>query len=444
MMTDVDAVIPIPVRAATTNAIGKGVRRAIIACCLGQGFEVFDFLIFGFFSAQIGRAFFPHTDPVVSLLFALGTFGAGFLMRPLGAIVFGYLGDHIGRRTTLAITIALMAIGVGLTGLVPTYEAIGIAGPILLVFFRLLQGFSMGGEWGGAATALAEYAPPGRRGFLSSFQSVAGGLGAIAAILVAALLNSILNKADLQAWGWRLPFIFGALLGPVAYYLRTKVDETPAYEEAMAATTKVTRVPLWAAIQTHWRMMLVAGGINIILITLQYMFVVFMPSYATRTLHIDQASALYAAAVSVLVYSALAPVVGNISDRIGRRLPVFLCAALSFILAYPAFLLLTTYPTPSTFMMVQIGGGLLQSLLCGVITATLAEMFPTTVRYTALSISSALSNTVFGGFAPFIGTYLVRLTGNPLSPSFYIMACALISGIAVFFVKSTSPVAKLE
>lgn len=439
-----DAVAPVPVRAATADAGSRGIRRAVVACCLGHGFEVYDFLMFGFFAAQIGHAFFPATDPVVSLLFALATFGAGFLMRPLGSIVFGYLGDRIGRRTTLAITIALMAIAVGLTGLIPTYEVLGVAAPILLVFCRLLQGFSMGGEWGGAATALAEYAPPGRRGFLTSFQSVAGGIGAIAAILTAALLNTILDKSDLQDWGWRLPFIFGAVLGPVAYYLRTRVAETPAYEEAMAAA-KVTRVPLWAAIRAHWRMMLVAVGINVVLITLQYMFVVFMPSYATQTLHIDHASALYATAVSVLIYSVLAPVVGSLSDRTGRRrLPVFLCAALSFALAYPAFLLLTTYPTHNTFLVVQIVGGLLQPLLCGVIAATLAEMFPTAIRYTALSISSALANTVFGGFAPFIGTFLVRVTGDPVSPSYYIMATALISGTAVFFVKSTSPAARLE
>jgi MHS family proline/betaine transporter-like MFS transporter len=416
----------------------------VIAYSLGHGFEAYDFLIFGFFVGQIGRAFFPSTDPVISLLFALATFGAGFLMRPLGAIVFGYFGDRIGRRTTLAISIALMAIGVGLTGLIPTYEAIGVAAPILMVLCRLLQGFSMGGEWGGAAATLAEHAPPGRRGFLSSFQSMAGGVAALAAILTAALLTTILDEAELQDWGWRLPFIFGALLGPVAYYLRTKVAETPAFEEAMAAATNVTRVPLWAAVQTHGRMMLVAIGISSIIITLQYMFVIFMPSYATQTLNIDQASALYATAVGVLLYIVFTPVVGRISDHIGRRRPVFLCAALSLVLAYPAFLLLTTHPTPTTLMWVQIVGGLLQSLLSGVIAAILAEMFPTAIRYTALSTCYALSVTIFGGFAPFIGTLLVRVTGNPLSPSFYIMATALISGIALFHVRSISPVAKLE
>jgi MFS transporter, MHS family, proline/betaine transporter len=443
MMTDV--VTRIPVGAADRNAGSKGIRRAVIACSLGHGFEVYDFLIFGFFVAQIGRAFFPSADPVISLLFALATFGAGFLMRPLGAIVFGYFGDRIGRRTTLAISIGLMAVAIGLTGLLPTYEAIGLAAPILMVFCRLLQGFSMGGEWGGAATALAEHAPPGRRGFLSSFQSVAGGIAALVAILTAALLNAILDDADLQDWGWRLPFIIGALLGPVAYYLRTRVAETPAFEKVMAAATNVTRVPLWgAAIQSHGRMMLVAIGITIIIITLQYMFVIFMPSYATQTLNIDQASALYATAIGMLVYIVLTPVVGAISDRIGRRLPAFLCAASSFVLAYPAFLLLTTSPTPTTLMMVQIVGGLLQALLSGVIAATLAEMFPTAIRYTALSTSYALAVTIFGGFAPFIGTLLIRVTGDPLSPSYYIMATALISSIAVFFVKSTSPAAKLE
>jgi len=434
----------VPASAAIPVTDGRRVTRAVIACCLGHGFEIYDFLIFGFFAAQIGRAFFPSTDPVVSLLAALATFGAGFVMRPLGAVVFGYYGDRIGRRTTLVITISVMAVSVGLVGLIPSYATIGIAGPILLVCCRLMQGFSMGGEWGGAATALTEYAPPGKRGFLSSFQSVAGGIGAIVAILTAAMLNATLDKPDLDSWGWRLPFLFGALLGPVAYYLRAKVEETPAFQEAMAATTKVASVPVWAAIQTHWRTMLIAIGINVVLVALQYMFVIFMPSYATQTLHIDQSSALLATAVGVLVYSSLAPIVGRISDRIGRRLPVFLCAALSFLSAYPAFLWLNSDPTPRVFMMVQIVGGLLQPLLCGVIAATLAEMFPTNVRYTALSICSALGNVVFGGFAPFIATYLVHATGDPVSPSYFIMTTALISGVAVFFVRSTPPAAKLQ
>jgi MHS family proline/betaine transporter-like MFS transporter len=437
-------VTPVAVRAPTGIADSKVLRRAVIACALGHGFEIYDFLIFGFFATQIGLAFFPSTDPVISLLFALATFGAGFLMRPLGAIVFGYFGDRMGRRTTLAISIALMALAVGLTGLIPTYEAIGIAAPILMVSCRLLQGFSLGGEWGGAAAALAEYAPPGRRGFLSSFQSVAGGIASLAAILTAALLNATLEETELQAWGWRLPFIFGALLGPVAYYLRTRVSETPAFEEVMADATSIARAPLWAAIRTHGKAMLIAMGISSIIITLQYMFVIFMPSYATRTLSINQASALHATAVGVVFYILFTPVVGRISDRIGRRAPLLVCAALSFVLAYPAFLLLTTYPTPMAFMAVQIVGSLLQTLMSGVIAAILAEMFPTAIRYTALSICYALAVAVFGGFAPFIGTLLVRVTGDPMSPGFYIMATALISGIAALQVRSISPAAKLE
>src|SRR5687767_3603735 len=203
------------------DAREAGIRRAVVACTLGQMFEVYDFLIFGFFAAQIGRAFYPATDPMVSLLSSLATFGAGFLMRPLGAIVMGSLGDRIGRRATLAISIALMALATGLTGLLPTYATLGVTATVLLVLCRLLQGFSMGGEWGGAATFIAEHAPPGRRGFLSSFQSVGGGLALLAAALTAAVLSTALSPEELQAWGWRIPFIIGCLLGPVAYYLRT-------------------------------------------------------------------------------------------------------------------------------------------------------------------------------------------------------------------------------
>jgi MFS transporter, MHS family, proline/betaine transporter len=205
----------------------KAIRWAIVSCSMGQLFEVFDFLMFGLFAAQIGHTFFPNADPIISLLSSLATFGAGFLMRPLGALVMGYFGDRYGRKHALAASIALMAAATGLTGLVPSYASIGVTGTILLVACRLLQGFSMGGEWGGAATFLSEHSPAARRGLVGSFQAVGGGIAALIASLTALTLHSTLDEASLNTWGWRVPFIVGSFLGPFALYLRTRVPETP-------------------------------------------------------------------------------------------------------------------------------------------------------------------------------------------------------------------------
>lgn len=420
----------------------KSVRRAVLACSFGQIFEVYDFLIFGFFAAQIGRAFFPSGDPAISLLSSLATFGAGFLMRPLGAIVMGYYGDRIGRRRTLAITIGLMAVATGMTGLVPSYATIGIAGPILLVCCRMLQGFSMGGEWGGAATFLAEHAPPRSRGLLSSLQSSSGGIAALLAILTAAALNNWLEPADLDSWGWRLPFVFGCVLGPIALYIRNRVTETPVFAE-LAMRKVEPRMPLRDAIQSHGHTMLVAVALIVLIVTLQYMFVIFLPSYAVDTLKIDRRVALYTTGAGVVLYVLLTPLVGAFSDRIGRKWPLFLSAASTLVLAYPLFWLLTNYPTATSLLVVQIVANMIQPLATGVITATLAEMFPTSVRFTALSVSYAIGTTVFGGFAPFAATYLVRVTGDPVSPAYYLMAAALISGVAVGFLRTTAARARL-
>jgi len=197
-------------------------RRAILSCAVGNFVELFDFVIFGLFAAQIGANFFPNTDPIASLLSSFATYGVGFVMRPVGAIVIGALGDRKGRKTALVLTVGLMAAATALTGLIPSYASIGILAPILLVLCRLVQGFSTGGEWGGAATFLVEFAPPGKRGFIGSMQQFSVGLGLIMGTLCAAILNSELDKEQMIAWGWRIPFVLGFLLAPIGLYLRSR------------------------------------------------------------------------------------------------------------------------------------------------------------------------------------------------------------------------------
>ncbi len=409
------------------------IRRAVIACAAGQAFEIFDFVIYGFFAVAIGRAFFPSGDPAASLLASFGTFAVGFLFRPVGAIVIGYYGDRFGRRKALVVTVGMMACATGITGLIPGYASIGIWAPIILVMCRMFQGFSTGGEWGGAAAFLVEHAPSGRRGLIGSFQQAATAIGAMGATFSAAILSSSLSADSFFAWGWRVPFLIGFVLGPIGYYLRTRVAETPAFQRAVATHT-ITRVPIAEAIRTHGGMFVAGFGLSIIGCVVNYVFLVFLPSFASQTLKIDLGHALWSTALAGTLYLVLTPVVGHYSDRLGRKPMLFSCAVLSFIMAYPLFLFLKTYPTFWGMLVVQATAQMVLTLYTGVISTILSEMFPTNVRYTALSVAYGFAVAIFGGFAPYISTFLVHVTGDVLAPSYYVMAAAVVSGIAVLFV----------
>jgi MFS transporter, MHS family, proline/betaine transporter len=409
------------------------IRRAILACAAGQAFEIFDFVIYGFFAVAIGRAFFPSGDPAASLLASFATFAVGFLFRPVGAVVIGYYGDRYGRRKALVFTVGMMAAATGITGLIPSYAAIGLWAPVLLVICRMLQGFSTGGEWGGAAAFLVEHAPAGRRGLIGSFQQAATAIGAMGATFSAAILSSSMSAESFFTWGWRVPFLIGFVLGPIGYYLRTRVAETPAFRRAVETQT-ITRVPIAEAISTHGGMFLAGFGLSIIGCVINYVFLVFLPSFASQTLKIDLSYALWSTAIAGTLYLVLTPVVGHYSDRIGRKPMLFACAVLSVIMAYPLFLFLATYPTFWGLLVVQAIAQAVLTLYTGVISTILSEMFPTNVRYTALSVSYGFAVAIFGGFAPYISTFLVRVTGDVLAPSYYVMAAGVVSGIAVLFV----------
>ncbi len=423
-----------PVADSRTTEDTRATRRAVLACAIGQVFEIFDFVIYGFFAVAIGRAFFPSTDPIASLLASFATFAVGFLMRPVGAMVIGWYGDRYGRRKALVVTVGLMAVATGITGLIPPYASIGLAGPILLAACRMLQGFSTGGEWGGAAAFLVEHAPEGRRGLIGSFQQAATAIGAMCATFSAAILTTVLSQESFFAWGWRIPFLIGFVLGPVGYYLRTRVAETPAFQRAVERQV-ITRMPLAEAFTTHGWVFLSAFGLSIIGCVINYVFLVFLPSFASQTLKIDLSYALWSTTLAGIIYLVLTPVVGHWSDRIGRKPMMLACCVLAFIMAYPLFLFLQTHPSFFGLLVVQAVAQAVLTLYTGVISTILSEMFPTNVRYTALSVSYGFAVAIFGGFAPYISTFLVKVTANPLAPSFYVMAAALASGIAVSFVQ---------
>lgn len=402
-------------------------RRAIFSCAIGNFFELFDFTIYGYFAVAIARAFYPTG----SMFSTFATFGAAFLMRPVGAIVLGAYGDRMGRRAALVVTIGLMAAATGFTGLIPSYQSIGVWAPILLLVCRLLQGFSTGGEWGGAAAFLVEYAPPGKRGLIGSMQQTSTQIGSLSGSLSAALLASSLSQADFYAWGWRIPFVVGFVLGPIGYYLRRKVAETPAFERAVESRA-VERAPLITAIREYRGRMLQAFGVSIIGCIANFTFVIYLVSYAINTMKLPPGSALSCAVASGLVLVTLTPIVGHLSDRIGRRPMILACALLNLVFDYPLFLLAIHGGSFRTLLAALMCNAVFQSMYTGTIPSILAEMFPTRVRYTGLSVSYGFAVVLFGGFAPLISTWLVALTGNPFAPAFYVMTGGALSALAIF------------
>jgi MFS transporter, MHS family, proline/betaine transporter len=432
------------INTVTSANIGSMRTRAVAAASIGNFLEFFDFVIYGFLAGVIGRLFFPAADPVTSLLSSFATYGVGFLMRPVGSIAIGAYADRYGRKAALILTITMMALATLVTGLIPTYDQIGLLAPIILVICRLLQGFSLGGEWGGAAAFMVEYAPKGRRGWVGSWQQSSTTVGVLVGSLTIALLNYTMSADTLNAWGWRLPFIIGAIVGPVGFYLRASINETPMYEQVVTTST-VERHPISTTLRKDLRNLLVAFGISINAAVPFYIYFVFMPSFATQRLGIASATALFSTSIVSFVAIVLMPITGALSDRVGRK-PLILGSTIgALVTSYPLFLLITSHPSFGTLVTAQVIGIVFVSMFSGPLPAILCEMFPTNVRVTSLSIGYTLAVTIFGGFAPFIGTFLVNVTGNPISPTYYVMSAAIVSTIvAAFFYRETAFIADID
>jgi MFS transporter, MHS family, proline/betaine transporter len=416
--------------ALTASQLAVVRRRAILSCAIGNFFELFDFTIYGYFAVAITRAFYPSG----SMYGTYAAFGAAFLMRPVGAIVIGAYGDRVGRRAALVVTIGIMAGSTGAVGLIPTYNAIGYWAPGLLVLCRLAQGFSTGGEWGGAAAFLVEYAAPKKRGLTGSWQQFSTQIGALTGSLSAALLASSLSNDAFYAWGWRIPFLCGFLLGPIGYYLRRKVAETPAFERAVENRT-VERAPLRVAMHEYGGRMVQAFGLSIIGCIAGFVFTVYLVSYSITTLHLPPGAALSCAVAYGIVVVVLTPLVGAFTDRVGRRPLILASALLNLVFDYPLFLLAIRGGNFTSLLLALVCVAVFQALYTGTIPSILAEMFPTRVRYTALSLSYGFAVVLFGGFAPLISTWLVDVTGDPFAPAFYVMAGGALSAIAILSMK---------
>ncbi len=403
--------------------------RVIAAASIGNALEWFDLLVYAYFAVTISKVFFPSSDATVSLLLAFGTFGVSFLVRPLGAIVLGAYADRAGRKAALLASILLMTLGTGLMAIMPGYEEIGVAAPIMVLVARLMQGFSVGGEFGSATAFLVEHTTD-RKGFFASWQWASQGLTALLASGFGVVLTTWLSPDQLLGWGWRLPFLFGLLIGPVGLYIRRHAAETPEFARA-----KTMPSPLRHLLAHQKARLALAVGAAVISNSSNYM-ILYMPTYAIKELGLPQSVGFIATLIGAIVLGTVAPLAGHLSDKIGRTRIMLAMTALFLVTAYPLFGFLAAHAALAIMILVVAWMSLLKAGYSGVLPALLSELFPTETRGLGMSLGYCISVTIFGGFAPFISTWLIEVTGTKLAPSFYLMATALLSLTALLVVRS--------
>ncbi len=396
--------------------------RLVAACTIGNALEFYDFVVYSFFAATIGKLFFPTSSGTGQILLSLATYGVGFFLRPLGGVVLGAYADRRGRKPATILTLMLMAAGTALIGLTPTYAQVGALAPVLVVAGRLVQGFSAGGEVGASTTLLAEYAPPDRRGFYGSWQLASQGLAVLVAALLAFTVSRSLPRPALESWGWRVPFLLGTLIVPIGLWLRRALEETHAnVNSARTAHLSTTRVVL----RDHWRQVL--SGVALIIggTAANAVIVLYMSTYAVRQLKMPPATALVAGITAGVVTLVAAPLGGAFSDRLGRKAVTRWSYLVLAVVIYPAFLVLNASPTLATLVAVVVVLGALNATGGATVIISTAEIFPTETRATGMSLVYALGVAIFGGFGQFIVTWLIQATGSPIAPAYYVMACCL-------------------
>ena len=408
--------------------------KQIAAAVIGNALEWYDFVVYGFLTVIISRLFFPAESEYASLLLTTATFGVGFFMRPIGGIFLGMYADRKGRKAALQLIIGLMTVSMAIIAFAPPYAAIGIAAPLLMVLARLLQGLATGGEFASATAFLVEAAPQHQRGFYGSLQMVGQSLAALGGALSGVLVTRGFSPEQLDSWGWRVPFIFGLLIGPVGLYIRRHLEETEAF---VAARRTGQRQMVGDLLRQHLRGILVTFGLTICGTISYYVILVYMPTFANKQLHIPLNEAFIAQVIGLICMTIVIPLCGALSDRIGRK-PVLIAAPVAYLLLlYPFFTWI--HANPSFWHL-----ALMQSTLCcvagafsGPISTAVAEQFPVGVRSTGLAVAYNMAVMLFGGFAQFIVTWLVETTGSPIAPAYYVMFGAVIGLVAAVSLSET-------
>ncbi|MGW5125210.1 MFS transporter [Streptomyces sp. NPDC004069] len=419
-------------------------RRAVGASALGNCMEWFDFGVYSYLAATIGKVFFPGASPGAQVISSFATFAAAFVVRPLGGLVFGPLGDRIGRQKVLATTMIMMALGTFAIGLIPGYGTLGIAAPVLLLLARMVQGFSTGGEYGGATTFVAEYSPDRRRGFLSSWLDFGTFVGyALGSALVTAL-TLLLTDAQMTAWGWRVPFLIAGPLGVIGLYMRLRLEESPAFQQQLdeherSLAQKSARSELRTVVKEHWGALLICMGLVLLYNVTNYMVTGYLPTYQTETLHRSSSFAGLLVLLGMVWIVLLITFVGRLSDHVGRR-PVYgVAAAAMIVLAIPSFLLIKAEGTWAPVCGVLILSTLL-ACFAAPSAATLPALFPTAVRYAAMGIGFNFAVAAFGGTTPLVSAALVDVTGDAMMPAYYLMLAGAIGLLTVRFLPESAQV----
>ena len=406
-------------------------RRAVIAGLAGNVMEWYDFAVYGYFAQVIGQHFFPSEDPTSSLIASFGAFAAGFLMRPVGGLVFGHIGDRLGRKAALTLSVLAMAIPTFLIGLLPDHAQIGALAPILLVALRMIQGLSVGGEYTTSVVFLVEGAAPHRRGFAGSWSPFGAGAGILMGSAVGAVLNTVLSPEAVFAWGWRLPFLLGLGVGVAGLFIRRHIPDPQPHAESKPAGS-----PIREAFRSEWRTILRIMGFNLMFAVGFYMIFVYVATYLKEIVHVSARSALDINTLSMVIMLALVPLMGLLSDRIGRK-PLLLGAALGLALfSWPLFWLMH-HPDFYLMFLGQVGFAVFIGMLSGVAPAAMVESLPAHVRCTALSVGYNVTFGLIGGLTPMIAAYLIQCTGEDLAPAYFLILCAVISLGVIWTMRET-------
>lgn len=400
---------------------------AVLRVTSGNFLEQFDFFLFGFYAIQIAHAFFPTGSEFASLMLTFAVFGAGFLMRPLGAIVLGAYVDRIGRRKGLIITLGIMACGTLLIAFVPRYDSIGLLAPVLVLIGRLLQGFSAGVELGGVSVYLAEIATPGRKGFYTSWQSASQQVAIIFAAVIGYGVQRWLSPADIAAWGWRIPFFVGCLIIPLIFVLRGSLQETEAF---LARSHRPSTHEIFSTVAHNWRVILVGMFLVALTTTMFYFITVYTPTFGKSVLKLSTEDSLIVTLCVGLSNFCWLPVGGELSDRIGRRPVLLAISLLALITAYPAMSWLASAPSFTRMLLVLLWFSFFFGMYNGAMVATLTEVMPLYVRTVGFSLAFSLATAVFGGLTPAVSTALVEMTHSKSSPAYWLLFAALSGCIA--------------
>ncbi len=416
--------------------LNRARKKAVVAAVIGNFIEWYEFTIYGLLAVVIAPLFFPAENALVSLMATFAVFGVAFVMRPIGALFFGSIGDRVGRRNTLAVVIILMSGATFLIGLLPTYATIGIFAPLLLLLARMVQGFAVGGEFGGATAFMVEYAPEGKRGLYGSWQFFTQGASLAVGLLLVIGLTAAVSEEALSSWAWRVPFLIALPMGLIGLYIRLKLEDTPAFQ-AVKEHSGVERAPLKQTLRIHGKNLLKIVGLTWPLTGLVYLLI-FAPTYLSQQVGVPISLAYTAVVLGMLSWIVVVLLSALLSDRLGRRKP-FLVASpvLTAVVIVPVFMLLETASFPAIALALVVVGCVI-GLASGVYAAAMCEVFPTNVRYSSLSLGYSVAVAIFGGSTPFIFTALLAATGNPLSPAFYLAAAGLVGLVAALTFPETA------